>query len=504
MHSHLLPRSVKKVLGILERNPVCSGSIPELAGLVGVAPRTLQKHFQHFLNCTPLEFVTDLRLQRARRDLLRATFGATVADIATRWGFSHLGRFSARYRARYGEAPSATLKRGRRMPALARRFPLVRSPAERPTISVLPFEFASPALRLADDVSAELALALSRVGWLAVTRPAKAQYHLRGQVSDRGGGHVSITMLVIDAATDRCLWADRWHGHEGDAFAHGEHVAISIAGTVQSLVREAEVGRARQAEPEQLNAWGLAMRALPRVCTIEPKAATAALELLERAMELARNDPLPMSLAAWCHGLRAGHHLTPRPDQERRAAQALAARAASLNSSDALTETLLAAGYTLAHDLTTAAMHIARALQMDGSCALAWGRCAWIKAYGGEPEEAIECFQIAQALAPADPLNWLCSIGTAVAHFDAGRYDEAIRWYDHGLRQHPSAIWCNKSLAPAFALTGRKDEARLSLSKLLNAYPDLTIAHVRSGLPLRPSFLDRAAEGLENAGMPLQ
>ncbi len=33
-----------------------------------------------------------------------------MTDIATKWGFGHLGRFAAAYRARFGESPSHTLR----------------------------------------------------------------------------------------------------------------------------------------------------------------------------------------------------------------------------------------------------------------------------------------------------------------------------------------------------------------------------------------------------------
>jgi AraC-like DNA-binding protein len=45
---------------------------------------------------------TDLRLADPVR--------TTVADAARAWGFSHLGRFSAAYAARFGEYPSETLQ----------------------------------------------------------------------------------------------------------------------------------------------------------------------------------------------------------------------------------------------------------------------------------------------------------------------------------------------------------------------------------------------------------
>jgi tetratricopeptide (TPR) repeat protein len=172
-----------------------------------------------------------------------------------------------------------------------------------------------------------------------------------------------------------------------------------------------------------------------------------------------------------------------------------------LNTGDALAETMLAAGYTLAHNLATAVVHVERALTLDGGSAWAWGRSAWIKAYRGEAAEAIEQFQLARALAPADSLNFLWSVGIASAQFGAAHYDESIRWYKRALAQNPAVTWTNRFLAPTYVLAGRMDEARESLDAFTKEYPDLTIADVRSGLPWSASYLDRVAEGLESAGM---
>ena len=142
-----------------------------------------------------------------------------------------------------------------------------------------------------------------------------------------------------------------------------------------------------------------------------------------------------------------------------------------------------------------------RALALDGSSAWAWGRSGWIKAYAGEAAEAIEHFQIARALAPADPLNFLCSVGVAAGHFWEARYDEAARWFERALAENPAAVWINHTLTPAYAFGGRKEQARQSLAELTRAFPGLTIAQVRFGLPYRSGFLDRIANGLESVGM---
>jgi hypothetical protein len=46
-------------------------------------------------------------------------------------------------------------------------------------------------------------------------------------------------------------------------------------------------------------------------------------------------------------------------------------------------------------------------------------------------------------------------------------------------------------------------QGRQTLSQFMAAFPWLTIADVRSGLPWNEAFLDRNSEGFESAGMRL-
>jgi TolB-like protein len=372
---------------------------------------------------------------------------------------------------------------------------------ERPAIAVLPFNLIGPDVGRGAGIAEEIAAALMRVRWIAVAVPASARYHLCGKVFDDGTGRLRVVVILVDAPAGRYLWADRWGGACNDLFEFEERVAARVASAIQPSVREAEIDRVWRQDAERLNAWELTMRALPRALSVEPAAEEMALEFLDRAMEVAPHDALPVALAAWCRGLRACHNFCPRPDQEKAAARDLAKRAGQLNTGDPLTETLLAAGYTVAHDLATAAIHADRALALDGGSAWAWGRTGWIKAYGGEAAEAIERFQIARALAPTDPMSFLCSVGIGAGHFWAARYDESARWFERALAENPAAVWINHTLTPAYVLGGRKEDARRSVTELTRAFPNLTIAKVRSGLPFCSSFLDRVAEGLESVGM---
>lgn len=87
-------------------------SIEHLAEYAGVSVRTLFSGFREFRNTSPMAFLRDVRMEHAHLELCHPG-NASVTDIALKWGFSHLGRFSQAYCKRYGELPSATLRHRR-------------------------------------------------------------------------------------------------------------------------------------------------------------------------------------------------------------------------------------------------------------------------------------------------------------------------------------------------------------------------------------------------------
>ncbi len=84
-----------------------------VASAAGVSPRTLQATFRAVVRTTPTAYIRSVRLDRARADLADRGGPGTVTEVATRWGFNHLGRFAADYRTRFGESPSQTRRASR-------------------------------------------------------------------------------------------------------------------------------------------------------------------------------------------------------------------------------------------------------------------------------------------------------------------------------------------------------------------------------------------------------
>ncbi|WP_349814825.1 helix-turn-helix domain-containing protein [Curtobacterium sp. MCJR17_043] len=72
----------------------------------------MQESFRRTLGVSPLTYLRQVRLDRVHDELLaRDPRTASVGEVATRWGFAHLGRFSAAYAERFGEYPKQTLRR---------------------------------------------------------------------------------------------------------------------------------------------------------------------------------------------------------------------------------------------------------------------------------------------------------------------------------------------------------------------------------------------------------
>ncbi len=110
---HLMEASTDEVL-----------SRADLADVVGLSNRQLERLFQRYLGTTPGQYYLGCRLWRARQ-LLRQT-ALAVVDIAVACGFSTASHFTKSYRKRFGITPSQERLRGAHAaaPGSARESPM--------------------------------------------------------------------------------------------------------------------------------------------------------------------------------------------------------------------------------------------------------------------------------------------------------------------------------------------------------------------------------------------
>ncbi len=106
------PGIVKRAEDYIHAHGNDIASVGDLTAAVGVSATTLRDAFQHFRGISPMQYVRQSRLDRARETLVQALQPSDVriADLALNCGFTHLGRFAQAYRERFVESPSQTPK----------------------------------------------------------------------------------------------------------------------------------------------------------------------------------------------------------------------------------------------------------------------------------------------------------------------------------------------------------------------------------------------------------
>jgi AraC-like DNA-binding protein len=105
----IAPRDVKRAIDYIHASLEKPLTIADFAAAAGVPGTTLFKHFRDGNGISPMRYVRNQRFHKVHRELRNADRGAHVTEIASRWGFAHLGRFAVEYRLRFGESPSQTL-----------------------------------------------------------------------------------------------------------------------------------------------------------------------------------------------------------------------------------------------------------------------------------------------------------------------------------------------------------------------------------------------------------
>ena len=95
---------LEEAVKLMENNIEEPIELHELAQLVDLSKRQLQRLFQNNLQCTPSKYYMRLRLKRARQMLLQSA--VPLADIVAATGFCSSAHFSNCYRIEMGVSPS--------------------------------------------------------------------------------------------------------------------------------------------------------------------------------------------------------------------------------------------------------------------------------------------------------------------------------------------------------------------------------------------------------------
>src|SRR5918993_2279616 len=191
---------------------------------------------------------------------------------------------------------------------------------DKPSIAVLPFTNMSgdPEQEyFADGMTEDIITGLPRLKWLFVIArnstfayKSKAvdvrqvgqdlgvRYVLEGSVRV-SGSRIRITDQLIEAATGRHIWAERYDRQLDDVFAVQDEITASVVVAIEPHLYAEEGARVASQSPENISTWGLVVRSIGLISKLGRQENEEARSLLERAIAIEPTYAKAHAILSW-------------------------------------------------------------------------------------------------------------------------------------------------------------------------------------------------------------
>jgi TolB-like protein len=374
----------------------------------------------------------------------------------------------------------------------------------------------------AEGMAEEIITALSRCSWLFViarnssfTYKGKAidirqvgrdlgvRYVLEGSVR-RSGDRLRFVGQLIEATTGVHIWADRFDGEFSDVFDLQDQFTQSVVAAIEPNLLLAEIERLKHRPATNLDAYDLLLRAQQSQYEFTQESFAAALRQLEQALLIDPSYAAAMALAACCHTERCEQGWTQTPEADARAAFELASRAVELGKNDPNVLWMAArAMLQWQPDTHRTKDLVYRSLQLNPNSAIAMATAAQIEASMGYPKKALDFLVRAERLSPRDPRGWYITWVMSLAYFMEGLFADAVSAAKKSLNQNPRSTLALRLLAASLAKQGELKLAAEVMRQMREIEPQLTLTKLRTRLMhFQEDFWQEYSAALRLAGLP--
>jgi len=252
----------------------------------------------------------------------------------------------------------------------------------------------------------------------------------------RAGDRVRITAQLIEAATDRHLWAESYERDLRDVFALQSDVAQAIAREIRVTLSPEEKTRLASSRPVNPAAHEAYLKGRYWQLKFSEEGFRKGVEFYERAVELDPGYALAWAGIAEAYGGVADLFLS----SSEAFSKARPAAEKALQLDESLAEAHTSLGLIKAYfdwDWRGAETELARAIELNPSSAWARDWYGWFLATLGRFDEGISQLERARAL---DPLSPGINADLGMAHVLKGDYGRATVQIDRALALDP-AYW---------------------------------------------------------------
>jgi adenylate cyclase len=377
-------------------------------------------------------------------------------------------------------------------PVDAKKAAMATTVSKKPSIAVLPLvnmsgdpeqEFFADGLT--EDIITELSrfhdlLVISRnstfvhkgkaVKVQEVAREFGVDYVLEGSVR-KAGGRIRVTVQLIDAETDRHIWAERYDRELEDIFALQDEMTRAIVATLPGRVEAATHDRAKRKTTDNMAAYEcvLAAKVLHHRSARDDN--TEAQRLLDRALALDPNYGHAHAWKACVLGQMWVYDWCADRDATLGQVAAELEIALALDDNDSDVHRILAALNLTRDDHDKAAYHQERALALNPNYDLVVVQQGELLTWLGRPEEGIDWIRKAMRLNPYHPERFWSHLGRAC--YCAEKYAEAAEAFSRITRPDHTH---HAFLAATFAQMGNAVAAAAHAAETLKREPKFKVA----------------------------
>jgi adenylate cyclase len=394
---------------------------------------------------------------------------------------------------------------------------------DKPSVAVLPFENISGESEqehFADGITEEIITTLSKVSKLFVIarnstlvykgravdirqvgREQGVQYVLEGSVRS-GGQRVRVTAQLIEAATGRHLWAQRYDREVGDILALQDDVTKEIVSALQVELTEGEQAHLAAQGTQNAEAWQLYFEGRDLVHEHHRDTVQKGRSLLEQAVRLDESYALAWGALAEAHWKEARNEgWSASPERSFELSVEASDRALALDPANAGILAMRSVIMTTLRDFDGALALAEKAIRLAHSDANAIALAAITLYACGKAEESIKQTELAMRLCPRYPPWYLLML--ARCHWVLGQFEEAIAASRSATKADPLYVQPFIELAMVYAEAGRVSDARKAVDAILRIDPGFSATAYMKGLPFRdPDLEARRHSALKKAGVP--
>jgi adenylate cyclase len=330
-----------------------------------------------------------------------------------------------------------------------------------------------------------------------VAREFGVDYVLEGSVR-KAGGRIRVTVQLIDAETDRHIWAERYDRELEDIFAIQDEITRAIVATLQGRVEAATHDRAKRKPTDNMIAYEcvLAAKVLHHRSTRSDN--EQAQQLLDRALALDPNYAHAHAWKACVLGQTWVYDWCADRDATFQQVAAELEVSLALDDNDSDVHRILAAVNLNRDDHDRAAYHQERALTLNPNYDIVVVQQGELLTWLGRPEEGIDWIKKAMRLNPYHPERFWSHLGRA--YYCAEKYAEAAEAFSRLTRPDHTH---HAFLAATFAQMGNSVAATAHAAEVLKREPQFSVAAYLGTQHYKHEFDRKRHEaGLLKAGLP--